>query len=97
MAEFYENPLCLRYASDEMQRIFSNDKKFSTWRKLWLVLAESEKELGLDITEAQLDEMRAHLTDIDYETAKEYENLLSIDLVCHGIPSPGLWENIYPT
>lgn len=83
MAEFYENPLCLRYASDEMKRIFSNDKKFSTWRKLWLVLAESEKELGLDITDAQLDEMRAHLTDIDYETAKEYENLLRHDVMAH--------------
>ena len=83
MAEFYENPLCLRYASDEMKRIFSNDKKFSTWRKLWLVLAESEKELGLEITDAQLDEMRAHLTDIDYETAKEYENLLRHDVMAH--------------
>ena len=83
MAEFYENPLCLRYASDEMKRIFSNDKKFSTWRKLWLVLAESEKELGLDITDAQLDEMRAHLTDIDYETAKEYEILLRHDVMAH--------------
>ena len=83
MAEFYENPLCLRYASDEMKCIFSNDKKFSTWRKLWLVLAESEKELGLDITDAQLDEMRAHLTDIDYETAKEYENLLRHDVMAH--------------
>ena len=52
--EFYVNPLCERYASDEMKRIFSNDNKFSTWRKLWIALAESEKELGLDITDSQI-------------------------------------------
>ena len=58
MAEFYENPLCLRYASDEMKRIFSSDKKFSTWRKLWVALAEAEKELGINITDEQIEEMK---------------------------------------
>ena len=65
MHDRYENPLCRRYASREMQAIFSDDRKFSTWRRLWLALAESEQELGLNITDEQLEEMRAHLTDID--------------------------------
>ena len=73
MKDRYDNPLCKRYASKEMQEIFSDDRKFSTWRKLWLILAESEKELGLDISQEQLDEMRAHLYDIDYETARKRE------------------------
>ena len=54
MHDKYENPLCKRYASKEMQQIFSDDKKFSTWRKLWIALAESEKELGLDIKDEQI-------------------------------------------
>jgi adenylosuccinate lyase len=54
--EFYENPLCERYASREMQRIFSDDFKFSTWRRLWVALAESERELGMDISEEQIAE-----------------------------------------
>ena len=57
MSEFYENPLCQRYAGDGMKRIFSSDMKFSTWRRLWIALAESEKELGLDITDEQIREM----------------------------------------
>ena len=69
MNDRYENPLCRRYAGREMQEIFSDDRKFSTWRKLWIALAESEKELGLDITDEQLAEMRAHVDDIDYEAA----------------------------
>ena len=60
MHEFYVNPLSTRYADEEMQRIFSEDRKFSTWRRLWLLLAESEKELGVPISDDQLDEMRAH-------------------------------------
>ena len=74
--DIYENPLCARYASREMQHIFSPDFKFSTWRRLWVALAESEKELGLPITDEQLDEMRAHVTDIDYARAADYEKRL---------------------
>ena len=81
--EFYENPLCARYASREMQHIFSPDFKFSTWRKLWIALAESEKELGLPITDEQLDEMRAHIYDIDYEKAADYEKRLRHDVMAH--------------
>ena len=61
----YESPLSSRYASDEMQYIFSPDKKFSTWRKLWVALARAEMELGLPVTQEQVQEMEAHLTDID--------------------------------
>ena len=65
MSDRYENPLCKRYASKEMQHIFSDDTKFSTWRKLWIALAESEKELGLDISDEQIAEMKEHIYDID--------------------------------
>ena len=81
--EFYESPLSGRYASDEMKRIFSPDFKFSTWRKLWVALAESERELGLPITENQIDEMRAHIYDIDYEAAARYEKELRHDVMAH--------------
>ena len=83
MHEFYENPLCGRYATEEMKRQFSDDNKFSTWRKLWLALAESEQELGLNITDEQLDEMRAHLYDIDYEAAKAHEYKVRHDVMAH--------------
>ncbi len=83
MHETYENPLCSRYASGEMKRIFSDDRKFSTWRRLWLLLAESEKSLGVPITDAQLDEMRAHLDDIDYDAAARYEHELRHDVMAH--------------
>lgn len=83
MSEFYENPLCLRYASDEMKRIFSSDKKFSTWRKLWVALAEAEKELGIDISDEQISEMKEHLYDVDYEKAKEYERVTRHDVMAH--------------
>ena len=83
MHEFYENPLCGRYADEEMKRLFSDDTKFSTWRRLWLVLAESERELGLPISEEQLDEMRAHLTDIDYESAARHEHEVRHDVMAH--------------
>ena len=72
MKDRYESPLCSRYASREMQRIFSPDYKFSTWRKLWVALAESEMELGLPITQAQVDEMKAHIYDINYEDCLLY-------------------------
>lgn len=83
MKEFYENPLCVRYSGDAMKRVFSADNKFSTWRKLWVALAESEKELGLDITDAQIDEMKAHIYDIDYEKAAAYESELRHDVMAH--------------
>ena len=83
MSEIYENPLCKRYAGREMQEIFSDDRKFSTWRRLWLALAESEQQLGLDITDEQLDEMRAHLYDIDYATATAREREVRHDVMAH--------------
>lgn len=79
----YENPLCARYASRTMQHIFSPDFKFSTWRRLWIALAESEQELGLPITDEQLDEMRAHIDDIDYDKAAAYESRLRHDVMAH--------------
>lgn len=83
MKDTYESPLCSRYATKRMQYIFSPDYKFSTWRKLWIALAESEKELGLNISEEQLDEMRAHIDDIDYVKAAEYERKLRHDVMAH--------------
>ncbi len=79
----YENPLCARYASRQMQRIFSPDFKFSTWRRLWIALAESEQALGLPITDEQIAEMRAHIDDIDYEKAAQYESRLRHDVMAH--------------
>ena len=83
MKETYESPLCSRYASKRMQYIFSPDFKFSTWRKLWIALAESEMELGLPITREQIDEMRQHVHDIDYVRAAEYEKRLRHDVTSH--------------
>jgi adenylosuccinate lyase len=84
MRNSYVNPLCTRYASDEMKFIFSDDNKFSTWRKLWVALAESEMELGIEnISQEQIDEMKAHITDIDYDRAKEYETKLRHDVMAH--------------
>lgn len=83
MSEFYESPLCTRYAGDEMKRIFSSDEKYSCWRKLWIALAESEKELGLDISDEQIDEMKAHIYDIDYERVAFYEKQLRHDVMAH--------------
>ena len=73
MHDVYENPLCRRYAGREMQEIFSDDRKFSTWRRLWVALAEGERELGLPITDSQIAEMRAHIDDIDYPLAEKRE------------------------
>ena len=81
--EIYQSPLCERYASREMQCIFSNDRKFSTWRKLWVALAESEQELGLPISDEQIQEMKEHIFDIDYEKAKQYEGELRHDVMAH--------------
>ena len=79
----YENPLYTRYAGEEMKRIFSADNKFSTWRKLWVALAESEKELGLNITDSQIAQMKEHIYDIDYDRAAEYESRFRHDVMAH--------------
>ena len=79
----YESPLSSRYASDEMQYIFSPDKKFSTWRRLWVALARAEMELGLPVIQEQIDEMEAHLTDIDYDSAAQWERKLRHDVMAH--------------
>ena len=79
----YESPLNSRYASPEMQYIFSPDKKFTTWRKLWIALAESEKELGLNITDEQINELKAHIDEVDYEAAAAYEKKLRHDVMAH--------------
>lgn len=81
--EIYSNPLAERYSSKEMLEIFSPKFKFSTWRKLWYVLAETEKELGLDITEEQLAEMKANIDNIDYELADEMEKKFRHDVMAH--------------
>ncbi len=81
--DIYQSPLCERYASNEMKQIFSNDRKFSTWRKLWVALAESEKELGLPISDEQIQEMKSQINCIDYEKAKEYEGRLRHDVMAH--------------
>ncbi len=79
----YNSPLSERYASKEMQYIFSPDMKFRTWRKLWIALAETEKELGLPITQEQIDELKAHAEDINYEVAKEREKVVRHDVMSH--------------
>ena len=79
----YVSPLSERYASREMQYIFSPDMKFRTWRKLWIALAETEKELGLPITQEQIDELKAHAEDINYEVAKEREKQVRHDVMSH--------------
>ena len=87
--EIYQSPLSARYASREMQYIFSPDMKFKTWRKLWIALAETEQELGLSengkpvITQEQIDELKAHADDINYEVAKEREKLVRHDVMSH--------------
>ena len=83
MNNTYESPLNSRYASEEMKYIFSPDKKFKTWRKLWIALAETEKELGLDITQEQIDELKAHQDEINYEVAREREKLVRHDVMSH--------------
>ncbi|MFA5619371.1 MAG: adenylosuccinate lyase [Weeksellaceae bacterium] len=83
MYDKYQNPLESRYSSKEMLYNFSPQMKFSTWRKLWLTLAEVEKELGLNITDEQLEEIRLHLEDIDYEKAAQYEKQFRHDVMAH--------------
>ena len=79
----YVSPLSERYASKEMQYIFSPDMKFRTWRRLWIALAETEKELGLNITQEQIDELKAHKDDINYDVAKERDRQVRHDVMSH--------------
>ena len=79
----YLSPLSERYASKEMQYVFSPDKKFRTWRRLWIALAETEKELGLPITEEQIEELKSHAEDINYDVAREREKLVRHDVMSH--------------
>ena len=79
----YESPLSTRYASDEMLRLFSADKKFSTWRRLWVALARGEMELGLPVTAEQVAELEAHLDDINYDSAAQWEKKLRHDVMAH--------------
>ncbi len=83
MRDVYESPLNSRYSSKEMKYIFSPDFKFRTWRKLWIALAESEKELGLNITDEQIEELKSHADDINYEVAEEREKLVRHDVMSH--------------
>ena len=83
MHDRYQNPLTSRYASDEMAALWSDQRKFRSWRQLWLALAEAQQELGLEITDAQLEELRAHVDDVDFEKAAEYERTLRHDVMAH--------------
>ena len=83
MNDRYQTPLAERYASKEMQYIFSPDKKFKTWRRLWIALAETEKELGLDITDEQIEELKANKDNINYEDAKKREKEVRHDVMSH--------------
>lgn len=83
MSSTYENPLITRYASREMAQLFSADMKFKTWRKLWIALAEAEKELGLDISDEQIEEMKKYQDDINYDVAKKREKETRHDVMSH--------------
>lgn len=83
MTNIYESPLSTRYASDYMLKLFSQDTKFTTWRKLWISLAKAEKELGLPITDEQIKELEAHITDIDYDVVKAREKEVRHDVMAH--------------
>ena len=83
MKDTYESPLASRYASREMLYIFSPDKKFTTWRRLWIALARAEKELGLPITQGQIDELEREKDHINYDLAQEKERELRHDVMAH--------------
>ena len=83
MSNSYISPFSTRYASKEMQEVFSNDRKFRTWRKLWIALAKAERELGLDITEEQIRELEAHAEDINYDVAEAREREVRHDVMAH--------------
>ena len=79
----YQNPLCTRYASKEMQHNFSDEKRFRLWRKLWIALAESEMEMGLNVTPEQVAQLKEHAEDIDFEAAEKYERQVRHDVMAH--------------
>ena len=79
----YVSPFCTRYASKEMQYLFSADKKFTTWRKLWVALARAEMKLGLPVTQEQVDELEANIDTIDYEMAAQEEKIVRHDVMAH--------------
>ncbi|MEK6237349.1 MAG: adenylosuccinate lyase [Planctomycetales bacterium] len=81
--EFYQNPLITRYSSRQMARVWGDKRKFSTWRRLWVALAEAQAELGLEITREQLAELRAHVDDVDFRAAERYEKELRHDVMAH--------------
>ena len=83
MYDKYVSPFSTRYASDEMQQLFSAEKKFTTWRKLWVALARAEMKMGLPITQEQVDELEAHIYDVNYEVAEEREKLVRHDVMSH--------------
>jgi len=85
MADYtgYTSPLSERYPSAEMKYLFSPEMKFRTWRRLWIALAEAEKELGLEITQEQIDELIAHKDDINYDVAKAREKEVRHDVMSH--------------
>ena len=83
MNDRYVSPLSERYAGKEMQEVFSPDRKFRTWRKLWIALAEAEQELGLPITDEQINEMKEHADDINYEDARAREREVRHDVMSH--------------
>ena len=83
MKDTYENPLITRYASKEMSRVFSDNNRFTTWRKLWIALAEGEKKLGLGITDEQISQMKAHVSDINYDVAAAREKEVRHDVMAH--------------
>ena len=83
MSEHYDNPLIARYASEEMSKLWSPQRKFSTWRKLWVALAEAEAELGLAVTAEQIAELKAHVDDIDFASAARHEKKLRHDVMAH--------------
>ena len=83
MRDQYESPLNSRYASDEMQRLFSPDMRYSTWRKLWVSLARAEHALGLPVSQEQVDELAAHTDDIDYDAVAKREAAVRHDVMAH--------------
>ncbi len=92
----YESPFCTRYASEEMQYIFSPDKKFTTWRKLWVALARAEMKLGLPVTEAQVKQLEEHMYDIDYEVAEKREKEVRHDVMAHVYAYGQVCPDAYP-
>src|SRR3954451_18089996 len=82
-SEVYDNPLVTRYASREMSTLWGPQRKFSTWRRLWVALAEAEAQLGLPITKKQVDELRQHVDDVDFSKAADYERKLRHDVMAH--------------